>query len=717
MAGEHRIVISSEPTLSPDEIAAKSFATSFRGYDANEVRTWLARVAKELRTARERERELQRLLDRAQEVASHPALDEDTLTAALGEETARVLRSAREAATDITMKAEEKAARLVREAQETANRLRTETEQFVAQRMDEANQAAAAIVRAGEADADGMRSQAKADVEAEVESARARGKEMVAEAMAVRERILADLSRRRRLAHAQIEQLRAGRERLLDAYRLVRRTLDEVTSELTVAEAEARAAAETAARRVAAESETTVEDLEQELALARDIDLSGGDLGAFSVVVEPVVPVETPAPEPATPADEPEPAEEPVGTGTPAPAEEATRVDEPTVGEPAAEVGAWKPERRRSSSLRLLRRTRTDDAPQGEPQLVALDAPHPDEAVRVVPAASAPAPAEATEADEATETAGAEPSVVDDLFARIAAERAALDEPSEAVAPVVDAATGEDDTHEEHEEKGAGETEEAAGTAASEPATDEADEVAPGDDADEQARTRRDELLDPIEAALTRKLKRALQDEQNELLDTLRTERPRLALADALPPLDQARRYTDAAAPTLADAFRAGAAFAAGPERPSERETRTEGPPGAEVDADAVDERSETLATAVTTPLRERIERALEEAGAAALDEADLADRVNAAYRDVRAQRLERAARDAVTGAFCAGAFAATPEGAVLRWVVDSDGEPCPDAYDNALAGPTRRGEPYPTGQAYPPAHAGCRCLLLPAEH
>jgi len=30
------------------------------------------------------------------------------------------------------------------------------------------------------------------------------------------------------------------------------------------------------------------------------------------------------------------------------------------------------------------------------------------------------------------------------------------------------------------------------------------------------------------------------------------------------------------------------------------------------------------------------------------------------------------------------------------------------------MAGPTPKGERYPTGQPHPPAHTGCRCLVLP---
>jgi hypothetical protein len=47
--------------------------------------------------------------------------------------------------------------------------------------------------------------------------------------------------------------------------------------------------------------------------------------------------------------------------------------------------------------------------------------------------------------------------------------------------------------------------------------------------------------------------------------------------------------------------------------------------------------------------------------------------------------------------------------------VVDRAGEPCPDAEDNALAGVVPAGEPFPTGVCQPPAHPGCRCMVLPA--
>src|SRR5205807_7574310 len=82
-----------------------------------------------------------------------------------------------------------------------------------------------------------------------VDQGRRRGQEMIEDAQLTRERVMGDLMRRRRITQVQIEQLRAGRERLLDAYRTVRRTLDEVTGELQRSDAEARAAAEEVGRR------------------------------------------------------------------------------------------------------------------------------------------------------------------------------------------------------------------------------------------------------------------------------------------------------------------------------------------------------------------------------------------------------------------------------------------------------------------------------------
>jgi len=96
-------------------------------------------------------------------------------------------------------------------------------------------------------------------------------------------------------------------------------------------------------------------------------------------------------------------------------------------------------------------------------------------------------------------------------------------------------------------------------------------------------------------------------------------------------------------------------------------------------------------------------------------DEAGLADLVGSAYRSWKGARIEGLAMDHLVAAFERGVLASAPPDARLVWVVDDDGGPCPDCDDNGLAGATPAGSEYPTGQTHPPAHPGCRCLLVPA--
>ena len=91
----------------------------------------------------------------------------------------------------------------------------------------------------------------RADAEELTERARAEGRVMVEEAQQLRARVLADLSRRRKVLHAQIEQLRAGRERLAETINDVRRSVDTIAEDLFNAENEARLAAEVAGREAA----------------------------------------------------------------------------------------------------------------------------------------------------------------------------------------------------------------------------------------------------------------------------------------------------------------------------------------------------------------------------------------------------------------------------------------------------------------------------------
>jgi hypothetical protein len=326
----------------------------------------------------------------------------------------------------------------------------------------------------------------------------------------------------------------------------------------------------------------------------------------------------------------------------------------------------------------------------------------------------------AEEAAEEEEEARSAPGRVEELFARIRAaasspslqaHRVVPAEPASAPVESADAGTGAP------ADAGAGaEADAAPGPASAVPIAETQDtavSAAPaqaGEIFDEAARSRRDELLEPVEADLVRQLKRALQDEQNEVLDRLRRRR-RATAADVLPDVPaQAERYQAAAIPSLAEASRRGAAFMSGVDAAA----------GGDPAPGDAEQWGALLAEDLATPLRQRLEWAFgQEGGAEEEGEADdgattLADRLSAGYRQCKTEQLEPVAHHHAVAAFSRGALAASPDGTSLRWVVDDDG-PCPDCDDNALAGSLPKGEPYPTGQAHPPAHVGCRCLLVAA--
>ena len=136
--------------------------------------------------------------------------------------------------------------------------------------------------------------EARADATAELEEAKRRGRQMVTEAQTVRRRILEDLVRRRKVLRRQIEQLRVGRERLLEAYEVVGLTVEEATAELGVALPAAQAAAERAGRRLGPDAdEVTPEELH---AIEAEID-------AARVAGLPILEPPTAAERAATPAD------------------------------------------------------------------------------------------------------------------------------------------------------------------------------------------------------------------------------------------------------------------------------------------------------------------------------------------------------------------------------------------------------------------------------
>ena len=140
---------SKRPAPAASTVGRRTFSTAFRGYDQEEVKAYLEALAYEFRDLRDRIAELEGELEaeKGKAAPEAPKLDIATLTTALGEETARVLRTAQEAADDVRTRAEEGAARTLREAHEEAARVRTSAESVLAERTTEAEQEVARIRR------------------------------------------------------------------------------------------------------------------------------------------------------------------------------------------------------------------------------------------------------------------------------------------------------------------------------------------------------------------------------------------------------------------------------------------------------------------------------------------------------------------------------------------------------------------------------------------
>ena len=199
---------------------------------------------------------------------------------------------------------------------------------------------------------------------------------------------------------------------------------------------------------------------------------------------------------------------------------------------------------------------------------------------------------------------------------------------------------------------------------------------------------------------LSRALKRALQDDQNELLNALRRASGTPDLDTLLPEGAQHERFAGAASAALADGWLKGRAW-----------LRPAGDPGeSTTDAAATGQQlGLELAAELAGLLRHRISESLHTLGETGEGAQDAA---GAAYREWKGPRVEGLAGDFATRAFSKGAVDAAAAGTIVRWVVD-DAKPCPDCDDNALAGEQPAGELWPTGQAHPPVHPGCRCLLV----
>lgn len=629
------------------------------------MRAFLEQLAAELDAAGRREQELREQLAAAEEQARHPVLDEGALTAALGQRSAAVLRNAHEEAARIAQHAEETAATALRDAQAHATEVQVTAESQAAERIAEAELEANALRQQAKDEAVAVLEAARNEGESLVERAREHGRAMLDQAQEARRRVLADMAHRRRAMTEQIEQFRAARDEIASSVVGVRHSLDRIVDDLGRAEDAARAAATQAAQAHPAPA-TEHELVEEAERAAEELGLPTGrpeeSVAAASAARTAEGATSLRLDDIATVVSEPRPA------GTHAPPETLEDVAPLPVLDPADTVGASEV------------RGDSDAASEVEELFARLRARHGD------------APGLSEEAGAAdTEPVGAQGAPGDPGDAAAAALGGDADA---AGAPTPNATAPNEAAADDPAADGS-----AGAALASEPDDATVPDAEPEDSGpDAAALAARDEALEPVVTAMARRLKRALQDDQNRLLDRLRQGTG--DWSDDLLADEAAQRalYSKAAAGGVRDSIAAGTDFARS--LIGGRHPKTAAP-----DQRSVDAITDDLAATIVALLRRRLEGA---------EIPDAAERIGAAYREWRGERIERLTEDRAVEAFDAGVLAGAARAKGLRWVRSQAGPGCADCEDNALAGDVVPGEEFPTGHRYPPAHPGCRCLVVP---
>lgn len=557
------------------DVTNASFRTVRKGFDPEEVRNYLDGVGREIALMEKRLQDMQSKLSDALHRAENPVLDEAQLAAALGTQSAAILRAAHDEAGRVTAEGQERATQIFTQAQERATSYIVEAQARALAIVNDAEVQSQHKDEEARAAAQRLEDSARINGEALIERAREQGRAIIEQANEARRAVLNDLMIKRKALNVQIEQLRAARDVLTASVSSVRESVDQVLGGLMSSDEGARAAAIEALRSRPSSPEPTEEEL------LRGVPLR--------VVPEPAT---------VTPDDL---------TSTEAPA--ATRL-------PAVDPTAVKPRK---------------------------PAPVADEAV-----ASADVPTDAAPASD----------VVGEIFARIRAST--------------------------QEEKG---REPAAPKRAPKERTTP---VTP----DDEIFLRREETLAPHLSELVRHVKRALQDDQNVMIDRLRGLKGQITdqMEDEA---DQRSRYVAASLETIRAAAQAGVAF-------SNQITGAEGSLNA---TSAVDECATDLAITLALALRKRVQ---------ADGSDDGAERANAAYKEWRGARVERLCGDIARRAFNVGVVNACA-GSNVRVLVSPSDTPCDACTLDANSGIHPAGQNFPSGQPHPPLHAGCSCAVVPA--
>ena len=663
---------------SPAAVGSAQFEVVRRGYDQGEVRDFLRMVSAELARLQERERFLESEMRAIQTrgLSDPGVLDEATVTTLLGEETARVLSVAREAAQQMRVRAAESAERLVRDATLEVARMHEEADIEVARR----------------------RSDALEDSESEIELAKQQGREMVNEAREYSEKKLSELARRRELAKQQIEQLIRDRDRLMSAFERARLAANDVMGDLTEFDE--------AAGELSQATSNGVVDRTIQNVIQFDREKYDDDTSEHSVPVttdlsktEPVQqPFLTGQAESVSELELEKPIEVPVENTFLEPVEELVEEPVKVESEVRSEIKADEPDAgHRANVIQLFGRTSrrlhpSTDAPTDAP---ADDQQTEEAELTVQPEQTQEPVLEAVKATSKPkiENAAVVPkkSGVDDLFAKL--RQAGAGSVAISIKPV--APINKKQTH------SVVQTESPIKPT---PETSSDEQKAPKPDT--KIFSKRDESLAPMIDLLAKKLRRVLADEENTVLNYLQSKKAQVALETVLPSFDsQVQSFVEATSKDLIEVAMAGAQSLTKSLKADLRKKVS--------NTTVMQVMSKNLADSIVLPLRTRIQKCVEKSAG---DSNEMSSLIRTVYREWKMQQIDKLVGDIARLAYSRGAYLVLDTGTKVCWMVDPNGPACSDAEDNSLAGAIARGENFPTGHEHPVAHPGCRCLVVPSS-
>ncbi len=630
------VIDSHSDDLDPDAVGRREFTRSRRGFDQIEVRAFLNAVAAQLRTERQRQVELTRKLADAEARATRSrASDAQRLTTVLGEETARIIEAAREAAEEMRERVEAEATELREEA---------------ARRLADAKEEAEATLAEARSASVTARDQATTEAMAEVEQAKDRAREMVEEAHAHRERVMHDVARRRKGLRAQYQTLAGVRDQMLErldaSQGLLGGAIDEV-------------------RRALNEDAPLVHPVET----ADDTDPDHNDPtdpGALDDEERIFHRVRTPAPPFAEDGDEQESVELADAEPRDDDRDDTADDDVERVEEASTEDATTENVTSEDGSDEVAT---TDDVSAEDATTTTDDLSTEDGVIDPV----------VTEGEVDPEAED-----VDQLFAKLRAE--SIGDDAEAVD--VDRAEAESATGDDVEPVEVDLRDEA--TEADD--DDEPDAPDPGTD----PFGARDRALAPVDRTLQRQLKRVLADDQNGVLDRLRTLRGKPTAERVLTELDDlSLAAREVSAGDLIEAYGIGVDHIG----------------GAGGDAAAVSaELAQVYEGLIVEPLRSAVTALFD-----LTDDVDeLSEQVRATYRTFRTEQLGAVSAHLVAAAYARGRYDAIDVDTEVVWLQDPEAS-SPDCEDNELAGVVTKGTVFPTGSECAPAYEGCRCLVIPA--